>query len=42
MEYVVPGYLVVFVTLASYALVILKRGRHLSSQLPEEDRRFLD
>jgi len=40
-EYVIPGYLVVFGTLAVYATAVLRRGRSLSKQLPEEKRRFL-
>lgn len=42
MEYVIPGYLIAFATLGLYSLQLLKRGRDLSKQLPEEERRFLD
>ncbi len=42
MQYVIPGYLIVFGTLGLYAIQMLKRGRTLSGQLPEQDRRFLD
>ncbi len=41
-QYVVPGYLIVFGTLAVYTLVLLRRGRTLSRRLPQEKRRFLD
>lgn len=41
-EFVIPGYLIVFVTLAVYALFVIRRGRTLSEQLPPEKRRFLD
>lgn len=41
-EYVIPGYLVVFITLLTYAGFLLRRGRALSRQLPPEKRRFLD
>ncbi len=41
-EYVIPGYLIVFGTLAVYTITLLRRGRNLSSQLPPEKRRFLD
>ncbi len=42
MNYVLAGYTIVFVTLALYSLQMVKRGRDLSRQLPEEERRFLD
>ncbi len=41
-EYVVPGYLIVFATLAIYTLYVVRKGRALSQQLPPEKRRFLD
>ena len=41
-EYVIPGYLIVFGSLAVYAVTLLRRGRKLAAQLPEEKRRFLD
>lgn len=41
-EYVVPGYAVVIVTLGTYTLSVLRRGRRLSERLPEDQRRFLD
>lgn len=41
-EFVVPGYLLVFVSLAVYAVWLVRRGRALAKQLPPEKRRFLD
>ncbi len=41
-QYVIPGYLVVFVVLAVYAVWVVRRGRSLSERLPPEKRRFLD
>ena len=41
-QYVIPGYLFVFVGLALYTVAVLKRGRTLSRRLPAEKRRFLD
>lgn len=41
-QYVIPGYLIVFGSLATYAVLLVRRGRALSSQLPPEKRRFLD
>lgn len=41
-QYVIPGYIVVVVSLGSYALATLRRGRKLSKQLPDGKRRFLD
>lgn len=41
-EFVIPGYLIVFGSLGTYAVALLRRGRKLAAQLPEEKRRFLD
>ncbi len=41
-QYVVPGYLIVFLTLAAYSIYVIRRGRALAEQLPPEKRRFLD
>ncbi len=41
-QYVVPGYLFVFGSLALYTVAVLRRGRSLSRRLPPEKRRFLD
>ncbi len=41
-QYVIPGYLIVFVTLAAYAGYLVRRGRRLAEQVPPEKRRFLD
>ncbi len=41
-QYVIPGYLLVFGVLAVYSVTLIRRGRALSRQLPEEKRRFLD
>ncbi|MEZ5375528.1 MAG: hypothetical protein R2733_03390 [Acidimicrobiales bacterium] len=41
-EYVIPGYLIVFLSLAAYSLYVVRKGRSLSEQLPPEKRRFLD
>lgn len=41
-EFVIPGYLIVFVTLAIYTVYVVRKGRALSAQLPPEKRRFLD
>jgi len=41
-EFVVPGYLITFGLLGAYAAWVIRRGQKLSSQMPEEERRFLD
>lgn len=41
-EFTIPGYVVVFGTLIAYAAHLVRRGRTLAAQLPEEKRRFLD
>ncbi len=41
-EFVIPGYIVVVVSLGSYVFATLRRGRKLSEQVPEGKRRFLD
>ncbi len=41
-QYVIPGYLIVFVTLALYAGYLVRRGRQLAARVPAEKRRFLD
>ena len=41
-EFVTPGYLVVVLSLGTYAMATVRRGRKLSGQLPEDKRRFLD
>lgn len=41
-EYVIPGYVIVFGTLALYTAWVLRRGRKLSAEVPAERRRFLD
>ncbi len=40
--FVFAGYLIVFAGVAAYASWLIARGRSLSSQVPEERRRFLD
>jgi hypothetical protein len=40
-EYAAIGYVVVLGGLAAYAGAILRRGRRLSRQVPEQDRRYL-
>lgn len=40
--FVIAGYLIVFVSLALYAAYLIRRGRTLSQQVPQERRRFLD
>jgi hypothetical protein len=40
MGYVVVGYLVTFLGLATYAVWTLLRGRRLSAQVPPERRRW--
>ena len=39
--YVVSGYTVVGVTLATYAAWVVRRGRQLSRRLPAGDRRWM-
>lgn len=40
-QFVVPGYLITFGLIAAYAVWVVQRGRRLSAELPEEERRFL-
>lgn len=42
MQYVIAGYLITFAILGLYSFQLVRRGRSLTRQLPEEDRRFLD
>ncbi len=41
-NFVVVGYVAVYGGVVAYALWLSARGRRLSSQVPEERRRFLD
>lgn len=41
-EFVAAGYAFVLGGLALYAVTLLRRGRNLARQLPEDRRRFLD
>ncbi len=41
-SFVIAGYVIVAVVLAGYSAWVLARGRKLSSEVPEERRRFLD
>lgn len=41
-QYVIPGYAVVIVSLGSYTIATLRRGRRLAEQVPPDKRRFLD
>lgn len=41
-EFVIAGYVITFGGLALYTLSILRRGRRLTRQVPEDRRRFLD
>jgi hypothetical protein len=41
-QYVIPGYLIVFVGLALYAALLLSRIRSAAARIPEEKRPFLD
>mgnify|MGYP007025641297 CR=1 FL=1 len=40
-EYVIPGYLAVFGSLAIYTVLLLRKARRLAAQVPPEKRRFL-
>jgi len=41
-NYVIAGYLIVLAGTAAYAWWVIGRGRRLTTQVPEERRRFLD
>jgi hypothetical protein len=41
-EFVIAGYGIVLPALALYAFTLIKRGRRLSAQVPEDRRRYLD
>ncbi len=41
-EFVIVGYVVVLAALAAYAYAVVRRGRRLSQQVPEDKRRYLD
>ncbi len=41
-NFVIAGYLIVFIGLAVYIASVLLRSRELSKQVPEDRRRFLD
>ncbi|MEL6985024.1 MAG: hypothetical protein AAFO29_21515 [Actinomycetota bacterium] len=41
-EFVIAGYGIVLPALALYAFAVVKRGRRLSAQVPEDKRRYLD
>ncbi|MFW2383314.1 MAG: hypothetical protein ACN4GZ_16290 [Acidimicrobiales bacterium] len=41
-EFVIPGYLIVFGGLATYALSLLGRIRKVAERVPDERRRFLE
>lgn len=41
-NFVAVGYVAVYGGIAAYALWLAARGRRVSSQVPEERRRFLD
>ena len=40
--HIIAGYVIVAVAVGAYAAWMLARGRRLSSEVPEERRRFLD
>lgn len=41
-DFVIVGYVAVFGGIGAYALWLSARARRISSQVPEERRRFLD
>lgn len=41
-EFVVAGYAVVIPATVAYAWTVVRRGRQLSQQVPEDKRRYLD
>ncbi|MEM9564379.1 MAG: hypothetical protein AAGA93_17285 [Actinomycetota bacterium] len=41
-EFVIAGYTIVFLLLIAYAAAVVQRGRRLSEQVPEDQRRYLD
>lgn len=41
-EFVIIGYLFVFLSLGAYVYAVLRRGRALSLRVPPERRRYLD
>ncbi len=41
-EFVIPGYLVVFGSLAVYVWLLLSRIRTVADRVPEEKRSFLE
>ena len=41
-EFVVAGYGFCAVMLGSYAVLTIRKGKKLSAQIPESERRFLD
>ena len=41
-EFVIVGYVVVLSALAAYAYAVVRRGRRLSHEVPEDKRRYLD
>ncbi len=41
-QYVIPGYGFVFAVLGTYSFWLIRRGKKLAQQIPEERRRFLD
>lgn len=40
--YIVTAWIIVFATLAAYAVVTILRGRRLSRQVPPDRRRWID
>jgi len=41
-EFVIPGYLIVFGSLAIYVTMLLSRIRAMAERVPEEKRSFLE
>jgi hypothetical protein len=41
-QYVIAGYVTVFVSMAAYAVAVIRQGRALSRKVPADRRRFLD
>jgi len=41
-QYVIPGYLTVFGSLAAYSYALLRKAKNLAQQVPPEKRRYLE
>lgn len=41
-QYVVPGYVIAFGLIGIYSVWVVRRGRKLAAELPDQERRFLD